>query len=705
MDNPTLISANDRYIQAVYVEGHAVYNFDFPVYDAASVQLFVNNVLWKFTEDYAVTVETNAGGFITLLKFPEDGSILTMVGATPLVRTEHYVPPTVDVTPLNVEMDKTMFRLQQIDRDILGCLQNRRDETEVANTLLPKTLDRSGKFAVWGNETGRLTYAGDPDEGGDDPTADYAKTYNNLADLTDPAAARENLGIIQGHVINALPQRPNLTISGPGVSVTNAANGTNVNIAQMVHSFSDLSGIVSVSQGGTGANNAAEARQNLGLQLVASTGSFTDLTNRPQIISNIVSTGTGVSLVGTTINGIAAFLSLVSDGTLKIRRIIGESAVELSVKFVPVGLLTGILSPDKGGTGLDSYALAAAAAGTVLTVTANHTFELLPPPVDRGHEILCGQFPLPQRRRLRFEGRGLEGVDEPSSSTTVISINETGTPGRYFIYTFSSDEFIGNTLTVDQAAIPFPIADPLLFVRDGLGNYVETGISTVNGSFIKLTAKPFGGKLIICEPGGGGFGLFHTRPFTAEEFSGNSLVILQDELPFALVDPMVATVDASGTYVNCAVAVQNHTSLTITAKPFSGKVLLFRGDLIQVYGRHRIIAPSGKILPDRLRLQFTGPGVQSVTDDPAGGKTVVNLSGGGSGGGKLAAVDFTVDAFTGTTLTISPQMIPFSYETPIVQVTDLLGKYGIAAVTVDPDTRDIIVEGEPFDGRIILMSN
>lgn len=68
-------------------------------------------------------------------------------------------------------------------------------------------------------------------------------------------------------------------------------------------------------------------------------------------------------------------------------------------------------------------------------------------------------------------------------------------------------------------------------------------------------------------------------------------------------------------------------------------------------------------------------------------------------------MEFTADDFIGTELVLPAVSIPFSYETPIVQVTNNLGQYAVAAVTVDPDTLDIIVEGEPFAGKIILMSN
>jgi hypothetical protein len=247
--------------------------------------------------------------------------------------------------------------------------------------------------------------------------------------------------------------------------------------------------------------NADEARKNLCLATVASTGSFTDLINWPHIISHIVGIGAGISLVGTTMNGIATVLSLISDGTLKIHRTAGESVVELSINSVPVGLLSGILPPNKGGTGLDSQALAAADAGTVLTLNVNRTFDLRPVPKS-GHQIWDEMRPMAQRTKLRFVGDGVSATDDAVDDSTVISFSDLGgKAGRYFAHLFFASEFAGDTLTIPQSAIPFPIIDPLLTVRDDVGNYVETGISVLNGAHIQITAQPFDGKLLICEPG------------------------------------------------------------------------------------------------------------------------------------------------------------------------------------------------------------
>jgi hypothetical protein len=63
MDNP-LLPANDRYLQAIY-DGSPIYSFDFPVYDGASVALYVAGERWSFPTDYSVTPNGLDGGTST----------------------------------------------------------------------------------------------------------------------------------------------------------------------------------------------------------------------------------------------------------------------------------------------------------------------------------------------------------------------------------------------------------------------------------------------------------------------------------------------------------------------------------------------------------------------------------------------------------------------------------------------------------------
>ena len=85
---------------------------------------------------------------------------------------------------------------------------------------------------------------------------------------------------------------------------------------------------------------------------VASTANFYDLSNIPQLVNYITDSGNDIGIWRSTINGIAALRSLVSDGTVSIALTDGGNAVELAVGALPVERLVGVLPPDHGGTGL-----------------------------------------------------------------------------------------------------------------------------------------------------------------------------------------------------------------------------------------------------------------------------------------------------------------------------------------------------------------
>jgi hypothetical protein len=60
MNDPT-VPAHDRYVQAIYNEGGTLqFSFDFPVYEAANMQLSVNDVQWAFTADSSVVIVDNS---------------------------------------------------------------------------------------------------------------------------------------------------------------------------------------------------------------------------------------------------------------------------------------------------------------------------------------------------------------------------------------------------------------------------------------------------------------------------------------------------------------------------------------------------------------------------------------------------------------------------------------------------------------------
>jgi hypothetical protein len=511
MDTPTL-PAEDRYVQAIYVADKTSYDFDFPAYDPASVQLYVDNELWTFPVDYSVQLNDLDGGTVTLIRAATAGQILTIVGATPYIRTEHYVPPVADVATLNIECDKTIYRLQQLNRDIYGCLKNLRDETEIENTTLPPTTDRKGKFATWATTDGRLTYAGDPAGGGDDPTVDFLRKHLNLSDIADFAAARENLGIVQGHTVNNLPQRPNLTFSGVGVSVANSGSTTTVSIAQTVKSFADLTGVAAISQGGTGATTILDAKKNLQLSIVATSGSYVDLINKPVIVSYLVNVGTGVGVVKYCANGIATFRSVCSpDSSVIISESVDGGTIQLTVNQQVAGFVESVVAGENievdDSDPHNPVVSAPHVVTEIISGSSNVAIDSSNPSAPSisvsqgiaGHVVFNASTQLIQRPNLKFYG-SLTAYDDPTTNSTMVDVETINLYEVNFTQDLWTEEEDGSfTLVFLGENLPFRGDSGLSAdVYDEDGNIIFLPYNVNADGDVSVTSyETFNGKIVI----------------------------------------------------------------------------------------------------------------------------------------------------------------------------------------------------------------
>jgi hypothetical protein len=514
--------------------------------------------------------------FANSLKIRASDARITIVGVAPYVRTGTYVPPTADVPTLNIECTKDIYRLQQLNRDIYGCLKNIREETEEENTELPRTNSRKGHLATWGTQTGRLTYAGDPDEGGDDPTADFLRKHLNLSDMADERAARENLGVIQGHAVNEQIQRPNLFFTGDGVGVYDApaTEATVIPLIQTVKTFNDLLSICPIAKGGTGADNVSDAKKNLLLSNVATTGNFKDLTNVPYIISNIANLGSGIPIGGTILNGIATLRSLTSsDNSLAIAQTADRNAIDLKVGAVSMDHLTGVLQPVQGGTGLGALEMAAAHPGDVLAVSPDHRWTTANIP--RGHVISGNGVLEPQRPILRFQGDLLSVTDGPGE--TIVHFGDFPR-GDVYDFAVSSGDFIGNRLVIHSAQLPFEITgDTMVQTYNGERFYTDCGIRVFPGDRIEVSGNPFDGNVLIYS---GTDGNFAAVPFSASDFVGAECRITNDRIGFFPTRAVVQCVFNQGSYlehVNVTLVQVDGDVRIISAIPFNGKLLVRGG--------------------------------------------------------------------------------------------------------------------------------
>jgi hypothetical protein len=347
---------------------------------------------------------------------------------------------------------------------------------------------------------------------------------------------------------------------------------------QTVKTFNDLLGLCPIAKGGTGANNVIDAKKNLLLSNLATTGDFKDLKNVPYIISNIVNVGAGVPIGGTILNGIATMRTLTSsDNSLAISQMADHNTIDFRAGNISADRITGVLQPNHGGTGLGAPEMAAANPGDMLTVSPDHRWTTANIP--SGHIISGNGVLEPQRPILRFQGDFLQVTDAPGE--TIVHFGEFP-QGDVYDFAVSTGDFADNRLTIHAVQLPFEITgDIIVQTYDGERFYMDCGIRVFPLDRIEIVGNPFDGSVLIYD---GTDGNFASVPFTTSDFVEGECVIPNASIGFFPTRAIVQCIFNQGSYlehVNVAMVQVDGDVRITSAVPFNGK-LLVRGGKPQV---------------------------------------------------------------------------------------------------------------------------
>ncbi len=202
------------------------FTYPFPIFTDADVEVYEDATLKTLTTDYAVTGAGNSsGGLVTLNTAPASGVVVTLKRALAIKRTTDFQESgEFRAKVINDELDYQTAVLQQLGDDLGRGL--RLAATDPATVLtLPDAATRASKYLGFDASGGPIaTDAAGPT--GPQGPAGNMDGANNLSELTAPATARSNLGL----VIGADVLSPTGDGSGLTGIVTGATNAEKANI-------------------------------------------------------------------------------------------------------------------------------------------------------------------------------------------------------------------------------------------------------------------------------------------------------------------------------------------------------------------------------------------------------------------------------------------------------------------------------------------
>jgi hypothetical protein len=262
--------------QAMADGAKSVFSFPFPVFKASDIEVRANSTL--VTTGYTVVGEgSSTGGAVIFANAPANGVRITLRRRQTYARTDDFLDERAP-TPheLNDAVDQNVAAIQELAEQASRSVQRplSADLSQPVDLALP--TPEAGKALGWNVSADALVNLTQID------VSDVLHRSENLADLADAAAARSNLGLGSA----ALRAEGDFATAAQGSKADTALQSADIGVDIQAHD-ADLDWVAAnVTAAGKALLDDADAaaqRTTLGLATVASSGSYTDLVNKPSL--------------------------------------------------------------------------------------------------------------------------------------------------------------------------------------------------------------------------------------------------------------------------------------------------------------------------------------------------------------------------------------------------------------------------------------
>jgi hypothetical protein len=292
--------------------GVGPYSFTFQVLANTDIQVYKNTTLLTLTTNYTVTINSNGTGSVTLVVAATGADTITIVGDRAIQRATDFVTGgDLFANTLNDEFDSLVIFAQQVDEKAdRGLKAPVTDPTDV-NMVLPLKANRSNKYLGFDSDGNPVAVAGTSSTPG-------TMGAQNSNDVTITG------GTLSGVTITSITD---LAVTDGGTGASTATNArTNLSAAKSgansdITSITGLTTALTVAQGGTGlatltANAVILGNGTSAVQAISPLTSGNVLTSNGTTWTSTAPASAGVTSVATG-NGLSGG-TITSTGTLTI---------------------------------------------------------------------------------------------------------------------------------------------------------------------------------------------------------------------------------------------------------------------------------------------------------------------------------------------------------------------------------------------------
>jgi hypothetical protein len=292
--------------------GVGPYSFTFEVLANTDIQVYKNTTLQTLTTNYTVTINANGTGSVTLVVAATGTDNITIVGDRAIQRATDFVTGgDLFANTLNDEFDSLVIFSQQVDEKAdRGLKAPVTDPTDV-NMVLPLKADRSNKYLGFDSIGNPVAVAGTSSTPG-------TMGAQNSNDVTITG------GTLSGVTITSITD---LAVTDGGTGASTATNArTNLSAAKSgansdITSITGLTTALTVAQGGTGsatltANAVILGNGTSAVQVISPLTAGNVLTSNGTTWTSTAPASAGVTSVATG-NGLSGG-TITSTGTLTI---------------------------------------------------------------------------------------------------------------------------------------------------------------------------------------------------------------------------------------------------------------------------------------------------------------------------------------------------------------------------------------------------